>query len=177
MWTHNRRRAAILQFLRVQFRYQTVFQAPYEPEACRGVLAMREPRPIHSPAQSSVALAAPRFFHPISIGYLPRPTFPSRSRRTLERPHPKTPDPPQRNDSHPAFDRSLANLVDPSRLLSQNDLPCDQAQAGSTQVRLGPVFGNSSITTFFVFQARAKLPAAAARTLVASMSASILPGN
>src|SRR4029077_9308514 len=85
VWTHNGRGTAILQFLWVQFRCQIVSQASYKPEARRGVLAVREPRFIYSPAQGSPALAAPRFSRPTPIGYLPRPAYPSRSIRIHER--------------------------------------------------------------------------------------------
>lgn len=134
---------------------------------------MRKPRFIHSPATGSSALAAPRSSRPIRIRCLPRLPYPSCSTR-LPSTHSVTfQDPPPPTNRHPAFDRSLVNLDVVSTLVSPGYLPFDQTQQRTTQVRLGPIVGTRSSIALFRFRARAELPAATARTFIASVFASI----
>lgn len=134
---------------------------------------MRKSRFIHSPATDSSPFATPRFSRPIRIRNLPRLPYSSCSTRPPSTHSVTFQHPPRPTDRRPAFDWSLGNLDVVSTLVSPRYLPFDQTQERSTQVRLGPIVRTRSLIAVFRFRARAQLPAAAARTIIASVFTSI----
>ncbi len=127
---------------------------------------MRKPRFIHSPAANSSPLAVPRFSRPIHIRYLPRLPYSSFSTRPPSTHSVTFQDPPRPTHRRPAFDRSLVNLDVISTLVSPGYLSFDQTQERTTQVRFDLIAPTRNLIVVFRFRARAKLPAAAARTFI-----------
>ena len=146
-------------------------QAPCKPETRRGVFTMWKPRFIHSPAPSSIRMAAPRFSHPICFRYLSRSRYawsyiapPQESSRRLG-------NLPEPGDPRFALRGFLVSLVDPSKLVPPSYLPLDATHQRSTQVRLVRISRTRIFIALFDFHPRATLPAAAARALVTLFAA------